>query len=140
MSVLWLTAVGVLIVIGLGPALVLASRGTALARLVGLQFAGVVAVMALLAMAMADSQSSYLIVPLVLAILLVTGTLVFTRLIRQRGQRIDDEHGAEHDGDDRADDRADPPADERTDRRADDRADESDAHTEHGPGTAGRHR
>lgn len=93
MSVLWWSAVGVLIVAGVLPGLVLAARGEAVARLVGLQLAGVTTVMILVAVSVGDGQSSYLIVPLVLAILLTTGTLVFTRLIRQREQRIADRDG-----------------------------------------------
>lgn len=83
----WDVAATVLLICGPVPGLYLAARGTPTARLVGLQLAGVTAVMILMALALADGQSSYLIVPLVLAILLVTGTLVFTRVVRQHGPR-----------------------------------------------------
>lgn len=87
MNVIWLVAAGALLLAGPLPGLLLAARGDAPARLIGLLFAGTTTVMVLLAVAMAGGQSSYLIVPLVLAILLPAGTLVFTRLLRQRGRR-----------------------------------------------------
>jgi multicomponent Na+:H+ antiporter subunit F len=98
MTGLWLAAVAVLLVCGPLCGLYIAARGTALARLVGLQLAGVTTVMILVAMSLADAQTSYLIVPLALAILLVTGTLVFTRLLRQHGQRLADAHARADEG------------------------------------------
>lgn len=95
MTALWQIAAGILIVFGALPGLYLASRGAPAARLVGLQLAGVTTVLILTALALADGQSSYLIVPLTLSILLVTGTLVFTRLIRQHA------HGARDAGEPR---------------------------------------
>jgi multisubunit Na+/H+ antiporter MnhF subunit len=79
----WQLAIGVLMVLGLLPGLLLSSRGSRAARVVGLQLAGVTTVMILIAVSVADGQSSYLIVPLVLSALLITGTLVFTRLVRR---------------------------------------------------------
>ncbi|CAM5420399.1 monovalent cation/H+ antiporter complex subunit F [Leifsonia shinshuensis] len=99
MSPVWEVAIGVLIVAGPLVGLVLAARGEAVGRLVGLQLAGVTTVMILVAVSVGDGQTSYLIVPLTLAVLLTTGTLVFTRLIRQRSQRIADAQSADGDGD-----------------------------------------
>ncbi|MFC4242930.1 hypothetical protein ACFOYW_06070 [Gryllotalpicola reticulitermitis] len=90
MTAMWDLAAGVLILSGVLPGLYLAARGTAAARLVGLQLASVTTALVLSALAIAEKQTSYLIVPLALSILLVTGTLVFTRLLRQRGQRLQD--------------------------------------------------
>jgi multicomponent Na+:H+ antiporter subunit F len=53
---------------GLGPGMWITARGSAVDRLVGLELVGVVSV----------------VVPLVLAPLSVTGTLVFTRLLGSR--------------------------------------------------------
>ena len=77
----WLLACGALLVGGLVPALVLASRGRAAHRLVGLELAGSVAVLLLVLWCQAIGQPSYLIVPLVLVLLSFAGTLVFTRLL-----------------------------------------------------------
>ncbi|HVW81111.1 MAG TPA: monovalent cation/H+ antiporter complex subunit F [Mycobacteriales bacterium] len=80
----WIAASAVLLVAGLGPALVVGSRGDGIARLVGLQLASPVAVFALMAFSVGVNQPSYLIVPLVLAVLNVVGTLVYTRLLGPR--------------------------------------------------------
>jgi len=80
--IVWIVAAAVLMVVGLGAALVFVSRGSSVERLVGLQLAGVVAVLVLIAVSEAVGQPVYLIVPLVLAVLAATGTLVFTRLLR----------------------------------------------------------
>lgn len=80
----WLAACAVLIVLGLIPTLWVASRGDAVRRLVGLQLSGALAVLVLMSFAQAMNQPSYLIVPLVLAVLTVAGTLVFTRLLGPR--------------------------------------------------------
>lgn len=79
----WLLFAGVLCVAGLGPALVAAAHGRALHRLTGLQFAGPVTVLVLVAVATAAGQPSYLIVPLALAVLTFAGTLVYTRLLSE---------------------------------------------------------
>ena len=77
----------VLVVGGLGPALLVASRGTPVDRLVGLELVSAVAVVLMLVLAQVSGQSFYLSVPLVLAPLSFAGTLVFTRLLaRPRGR------------------------------------------------------
>ena len=65
----------------MAPGLLLGARGTAVSRLIGLELLGVSAIMAMVALSAAVNQSSYLIVPLVLAVLTATGTLVYTRLL-----------------------------------------------------------
>jgi multicomponent Na+:H+ antiporter subunit F len=77
----WPLTAGVLMVGGLIPAMVLAYRDTAARRLVGLELASVTGTLVMLLLCQAFNQSSYLIVPLVLALLSFTGTLVFTRLL-----------------------------------------------------------
>jgi multisubunit Na+/H+ antiporter MnhF subunit len=81
---LWIAVSAALLVGGMLPALWIGSRGNGAARLVGLEFAGAVAVLVLLCLSVAFEQSSYLIVPLTLTVLAVTGTLVFTRLLGPR--------------------------------------------------------
>lgn len=74
----------VLLVLGLAPVAVVASRGEPTDRLVGLQLASVVAVLALELFAFVGPGRSYdLILPLVLAVLSAAGTLVFTRLLAE---------------------------------------------------------
>ncbi len=80
----WLAASAVLLVLGLGPALIIGARGDGVSRLVGLELASPIAVFFLMAFAAGVDQPSYLIVPLVLAVLNVVGTLVFTRLLGPR--------------------------------------------------------
>jgi multicomponent Na+:H+ antiporter subunit F len=79
----WLVFSGVLAVAGLGAGLWVGARGTAVSRLTGLQFAGGVTVLLLVALSVVTGQSSYLIVPLVLVLLAYAGTLVFTRLLAE---------------------------------------------------------
>ncbi len=81
MTLLWLVAAGVLLVGAVLPAMVLAYRDTAARRLVGLELASTTGVLVMVALCQAFNQSSYLIVPLVLALLSFAGTLVFTRLL-----------------------------------------------------------
>lgn len=81
---LWLLAAVVLLVGGTGPALLLSCRGDAVERLVGLELAGAIGVLVMLVLAHAVGESGYLIVPLILAVLSVAGTLVFTRLLGPR--------------------------------------------------------
>lgn len=76
----WLAACAVMLLLGLLPTMWLGSRGDEMRRLVALQLFGQIAVLCCMAFARAVHQSSYLIVPLVLAVMSVTGTLVFTRL------------------------------------------------------------
>lgn len=78
---LWAAATLALLVVGVAPGLLLCARGTAVARLVGLELLSASAVMAMISLSVAVNQSSYLIVPLVLAVLTATGTLVYTRLL-----------------------------------------------------------
>ncbi|HKN98119.1 MAG TPA: monovalent cation/H+ antiporter complex subunit F [Pseudonocardiaceae bacterium] len=78
---IWLIAAGVLLVGGVLPAGVIASRGSAPHRLVGMELASVTGALLMLALCQAFDQSSYLIVPLALALLSFVGTLVFTRLL-----------------------------------------------------------
>lgn len=73
-----------LVVGGLGPGLWITARGAAVDRLVGLELISVVSVVIMLVLAQITGQSYYLAVPLVLAPLSVTGTLVFTRLLGRR--------------------------------------------------------
>jgi len=80
----WALAAGVLLVGGLIPAMIMAYRDTAARRLVGLALASAAGTLVMLLMCQAFNQSSYLIVPLVLALLSVAGTLVFTRLLSVR--------------------------------------------------------
>lgn len=80
----WLAACAVLLGFGLIPALWVGSRGDGVRRLVGLQLSGTISVLLLMVFSHAVSQPSYLIVPLVLVVLAVAGTLVFTRLLGPR--------------------------------------------------------
>ncbi|MEU4672364.1 monovalent cation/H+ antiporter complex subunit F [Amycolatopsis sp. NPDC023774] len=81
----WLLLAALLLVGGgLGPALWLASRGTAVERLAGLQLAGAVTVLVLLLLTQAYGPSSAVILPLVLVVLAFAGTLVFVRLLGAR--------------------------------------------------------
>jgi multicomponent Na+:H+ antiporter subunit F len=73
-----------LVIGGLGPALVLSARGSAIERLVGLELVSSVVVLTMLVIAQMTSLSYYLAVPLVLAPLSLAGTLVFTRLLGRR--------------------------------------------------------
>jgi multisubunit Na+/H+ antiporter MnhF subunit len=80
----WAIAAGALMIGGLVPAMILAARGPAAHRLLGLELAAVIGTIVLMVMCQAINQSSYLIVPLVLALLSFAGTLVFTRLLGAR--------------------------------------------------------
>lgn len=77
----WVIAAGALMIGGLVPAMILAGRGPAAHRLLGLEMAGASGVLVLMVLCQAMNQSSYLIVPLVLVLLSFAGTLVFTRLL-----------------------------------------------------------
>lgn len=77
-----------LLVGGLLPGLLIASRGRATDRLVGLEIVSAVAVLALVLFAEVGPGQSYdLTLPLVLAPLSFAGTLVFTRLLGAEGER-----------------------------------------------------
>jgi multisubunit Na+/H+ antiporter MnhF subunit len=82
--VIGLVPAAVLMVCGLVPALVVASRGDDVGRLIGLQLLGGISVLVFLLLAQGYGQPQYLIVPLVLVVLLFAGTLVFTRLLGRR--------------------------------------------------------
>lgn len=69
---------------GIGPAAFLASRGSPLQRLVGLELASSVGAVVLILLTQISGQSDYLVVPLVLVLLSFAGTLVYTRLLRPR--------------------------------------------------------
>lgn len=77
----WLLAAGALMLGCLAPAMLLAYRGGAARRLVGLEVAGVTGTILMVVLCQALGQPGYLIVPLVLALLSFAGTLVFTRLL-----------------------------------------------------------
>ncbi|TNC23752.1 monovalent cation/H+ antiporter complex subunit F [Amycolatopsis alkalitolerans] len=77
----WLIAAGALLLGGLLPAMVVSYRDTAERRVVGLGLVSVTATLMMLVVCQAFGQSSYLIVPLTLALLSFVGTLVFTRLL-----------------------------------------------------------
>ena len=79
--------VAVLLVGGLGPALLLSARGAPIDRLVGLELVSSIAVVLMLVIAQITDQSYYLAAPLVLAPLSFAGTLVFTRLLGRRSDR-----------------------------------------------------
>ena len=74
----------VLLIGGLIPALMLLIRGDAVARLIGLQLLGGLAVLELLLLSQGFGQPQYLIVPLVLVVLSFAGILVYTRLLGKR--------------------------------------------------------
>lgn len=71
----------VLMVGGLGPALLISSRGAPLDRVVGLELTSSIGVVIMLLIAQITDQSYYLAAPLVLAPLSFAGTLVYTRLL-----------------------------------------------------------
>lgn len=80
----WLIGDLALIGVGLPTAIFIGARGNAVDRLIGLELAGVVGTLALMAFAQLVGQPSYLIVPTVAAVLSFAGTLVFTRLLAPR--------------------------------------------------------
>lgn len=63
------------------PGIWMASHGQSRARLVGLEFASIGAITTLMLLATAWQRDSDLIVSLVLALVTLPGTLVFTRLL-----------------------------------------------------------
>jgi multisubunit Na+/H+ antiporter MnhF subunit len=67
---------------GVAPSLFLAARGSNVQRLIGLQLLTACSVMVLIGLSIIVGQSSYLIVPFVLAVLASIGTLVYTRLLK----------------------------------------------------------
>jgi multisubunit Na+/H+ antiporter MnhF subunit len=77
----WLVGAAVLLVVGMLPAVVVASRGHVLDRMAGLAMAGVVATLDMLLLSEGYQRSSYVDAGLVLAALSLTGSLVFARLV-----------------------------------------------------------
>ncbi|HKS50256.1 MAG TPA: monovalent cation/H+ antiporter complex subunit F [Pseudonocardiaceae bacterium] len=77
----WLVGAAVLLVVGMLPAVVVASRGHVLDRLAGLAMAGMVATLDILLLSEGYQRSSYVDAGLVLAALSLTGSLVFARLV-----------------------------------------------------------
>jgi multisubunit Na+/H+ antiporter MnhF subunit len=80
----WSVSALLLMVGALGPAAYLGLRGGALDRLVGLQLAGALLAGLFLLLAHGFTQSSYMLVALVLAVLSFPGILVFLRLLETR--------------------------------------------------------
>jgi multicomponent Na+:H+ antiporter subunit F len=81
----YLYAAFALLVTGVPAALLLAARGTAYDRIVGLELLSGQGAVVLLLFSYGFDRPVYLIVPLVLVLLSVAGTLVFTRLVGGRG-------------------------------------------------------
>jgi multisubunit Na+/H+ antiporter MnhF subunit len=77
----WIIGDLALVGIGLPVAVWIGASGDEIDRLVGLELAGVIGTLALLAFAQAVAQPSYLIVPTAAVVLSFVGTLVFTRLL-----------------------------------------------------------
>ncbi|ETZ99147.1 multiple resistance and pH regulation F family protein [Mycobacterium kansasii 732] len=77
-------AVLLLLVGAFVPGVVMSSRGLPHHRLVGLEFATVAVVMALTIYCAAWQRDSSLIVPLVLALVSLPSTLVYTRLLARK--------------------------------------------------------
>lgn len=75
----------VLLVGGVGPALVLAARGDEHGRLVGMALTGSVATLLFLVLAQVADRPYELIVPLVMVPMSFAGVLVFTRLLSGKG-------------------------------------------------------
>jgi multisubunit Na+/H+ antiporter MnhF subunit len=80
----WLLGTIILLACGFPPSLWMASRGSPVDRMVGLELGGVVTTLSMLSFAQAVGQTSYLMVPLVAAALSFAGALVFTRLLAPR--------------------------------------------------------
>lgn len=80
----WLLGTIVLLAGGFPLALWMGSRGSPVDRMVGLELAGVVTILSMLGFTEVVGQTSYLIVPLVAALLSFAGALVFTRLLAPR--------------------------------------------------------
>ncbi|HVV23235.1 MAG TPA: monovalent cation/H+ antiporter complex subunit F [Pseudonocardiaceae bacterium] len=81
---LWVVAACVLLIGCLVPAMLIAYRDTAPRRVVGMSLVSSAGTILMVVLCQAFNQSSYLIVPLVLALLSFLGTLVFTRLLGAR--------------------------------------------------------
>lgn len=88
---LWAAVTLALLVVGVAPAVYLGARGSNVERLIGLQLLSVSGSLVLVGLSAIVNQTSYLIVPLVLAVLGATGTLVYTRLLTPRIDGQEDE-------------------------------------------------
>jgi multisubunit Na+/H+ antiporter MnhF subunit len=77
----WLIAAAVVLVLCLGPCGWVASRSTALRRLIAVNLSGTLACAVLLLLAQGYGRTSYVDLALVTALLTPIGTLVFTRLL-----------------------------------------------------------
>jgi multisubunit Na+/H+ antiporter MnhF subunit len=80
------TVCALVLLVSLAPALLLASRGGAVDRLVGLELFSSIATVFMLVLAQVTHQSYFLSVPLVLVPMSFAGTLVFTRLLGRRDE------------------------------------------------------
>lgn len=80
----WYLAAVILLLGSMAPAFLLSARRGPTDRLVGVSLGGSVAVLVGLLLSQAYEESSYLIVPFVLAVLALTGVLVYTRLLGPR--------------------------------------------------------
>ena len=77
----WLIGAIVLLIGALAPAGWLASRGSAVDRLIGVEMGSAIVTLELMLFAQGIGNSGYLIVPLVLVVVSVAGTLVYARLL-----------------------------------------------------------
>lgn len=77
----WLIAAAVVLVLGVAPCAWVASRSSAVRRLIAVNLAGTLACSILLLLAEGYGRTSYVDLALVAALLAPIGTLVFTRLL-----------------------------------------------------------
>ncbi|VBA37193.1 hypothetical protein LAUMK136_01798 [Mycobacterium attenuatum] len=73
-----------LLVGAFAPGILMSSRGLPRQRLVGLEFAGVAAIMALTVLCIGWQRDSSLMVPLALGLVSLPSTLVYTRLLARK--------------------------------------------------------
>lgn len=79
--------IAVLLVGGLGPALVLGATGRPTNRLIGLELASAIVTVSFLLFSMVTGESYELVLPLVLVPLSFAGSLVYTRLLASGPRR-----------------------------------------------------
>lgn len=77
----------ILLIGGLGPVVLIGTRGEATGRLVALEMGSTIVTLLFLIFVQVSGQSSELILPLVLVPLSFAGALVFTRLLAQQGRK-----------------------------------------------------
>lgn len=77
----------ILLVGGLGPVVLMGSRGEATGRLVALEMGSAIVVLLFLLFVQVSGQTYELILPLVLVLVSFAGSLVFTRLLSQQGRK-----------------------------------------------------